>query len=133
MIALGAGFDKKLNGLENIKTAAAINGLGGRRLKQLIDQVIEFSELEEFIESPVSTYSSGMYARLGFSVAAFLDPDILLIDEILGVGDFAFQNKCFLKIQEIRNSGTTILLVSHSHARVVQLCDELSGSIEEQH
>lgn len=123
LIALGAGFDKRLNGLENIKTAAAINGISGRRKKELIEKVIDFSELEEFIESPVSTYSSGMYARLGFSVAAFLDPDILLIDEILGVGDFAFQNKCFSKIQDIRNSGTTILLVSHSHAKIVQLCD----------
>ena len=123
LIALGAGFDKRLNGLENIKTSAAISGISSKRTRQLIDQVIDFSELEDFIESPVSTYSSGMYARLGFSVAAFLNPDILLIDEILGVGDFAFQNKCFLKIQEIRNSGTTILLVSHSHAKIVQLCD----------
>jgi len=123
LIALGAGFDKQLNGIENIRTAAALVGLSGKATINLIDEVIEFSELEDAIESPVYTYSSGMYARLGFSVAAFLDPDVLLIDEILGVGDFAFQNKCFLKIQEIRNSGTTILLVSHSHARIVQLCN----------
>lgn len=123
LIALGAGFDKQLNGIENIRTAATLSGLSGKETRNLVEEVIDFSELEDAIESPVFTYSSGMYARLGFSVAAFLDPKILVIDEILGVGDFSFQNKCYRKIQEIRSSGTTILLVSHSESKIIQLCD----------
>lgn len=123
LIALGAGFDPKLDGIENIKNVAAIAGIGPKQSALLIDKIIEFSELEDVIDSPVGNYSSGMYARLGFSVAVFLKPEILLIDEILGVGDYAFQNKCFLKIHEIRNSGTTIVLVTHSHSKIIQMCN----------
>lgn len=123
LIALGAGFDRKLNGIENIKNAAVIAGIPKKDLASIVEEVIDFSELEEFIKSPIETYSSGMYARLGFAVAVSLNPEILVVDEILGVGDWAFQNKCFHKIEEIRSSGTTILLVSHSHSRIVQMCE----------
>ncbi|MDB4385087.1 ABC transporter ATP-binding protein [Opitutaceae bacterium] len=122
LIALGAGFDRQLDGIENIKNAAALTGIGPRKIDQIIEEIVDFSELGEFIESPVGNYSSGMYARLGFAVAVFMRPEIILIDEILGVGDYAFQNKCFHKIHEIRNSGATILLVSHSHSRIIQMC-----------
>lgn len=123
LIALGAGFDQRLSGRENIINSAAMLGLKANDIRLLEKKIIEFSELERFIDSPVNTYSSGMYARLGFSVAVHLDPRILIIDEILGVGDFAFQNKCFLRMQELKANGTTIVLVSHSHAKVVQMCE----------
>lgn len=124
LIALGAGFDPKLSGRENIFNAAAVLGLKQKETRAIIDEVVDFAELDDFIDSPVQTYSSGMYARLGFSVAVHLKPEILLIDEILSVGDHAFQNKCFGKMQELKKSGVTIVLVSHAHTRVVQLCEQ---------
>lgn len=123
LIALGAGFNPRLSGLENIYSAAAVLGLSSKETRAIIDEVVDFAELEEFIDSPVQTYSSGMYARLGFAVAVHLKPEIMLIDEILGVGDQAFQNKCFTKMQQLRNLGVTIILVSHHRSRVVQLCE----------
>ncbi|MFH0259609.1 ABC transporter ATP-binding protein [Vibrio barjaei] len=123
LIALGAGFENKLSGRENIYNSASLIGLNYHETQKIIDEIIEFSEIEEFIDSPVETYSSGMYARLGFSVAIHLKPDLLLVDEILSVGDYAFQNKCFMKMHQLKKEGMSIILVSHSHTQVTQLCD----------
>lgn len=123
LIALGAGFENKLSGRENIYNSASLIGLGYNETIKIIDEIIEFSEIEEFIDSPVETYSSGMYARLGFSVAIHLKPEVLLVDEILSVGDYAFQNKCFMKMHQLKKEGMSIILVSHSHTQVTQLCD----------
>lgn len=124
LINLGAGFSPRLSGRENIINGAALMGMSRARTLALMDEIIDFAELEDFIDSPVSTYSSGMYARLGFSVAVHLDPEILLIDEILSVGDYAFQNKCFVKMHEIKKRGATIVLVSHSFTHVNQICEQ---------
>lgn len=123
LINLGAGFNPNLSGIDNIYNSAALMGFNRRQTAKIVDEIIDFSELEEFIESPVQTYSSGMRARLGFAVAVQLDPDILLIDEILAVGDHAFQNKCHIKMQALKKKGVTIVLVSHAHTQVTQLCD----------
>lgn len=123
LINLSAGFNGALSGRENVYTAAALMGLNRKRTKSILDDVIEFSQLEEFIDSPFGTYSSGMKARLGFSVAVHLKPDVLLVDEILAVGDYAFQNRCFRRMQKLKKQGTTIVLVSHNHNSVIQLCD----------
>ena len=124
LIALGAGFNPSLSGRENVYNAAALLGLGRKQTTNILDEIVDFAEIEEFIDSPVQTYSSGMHARLGFAVAVHLKPDILLIDEILSVGDFAFQNKCFARLFQLKMNGVTIVLVSHSHTRVTQLCDQ---------
>ena len=123
LIELGAGFHPDMSGRENIYTNAAIFGLGKKEIDRRLNDIIEFSELEEFIDNPVRTYSSGMYMRLAFSVAINVDADILLIDEILAVGDVAFQAKCFNKLREIKANGTTIIIVSHSLGQVEQICD----------
>lgn len=123
LINLGAGFNEHLSGRENIFNAASLMGMSSREIHNIVDGIVDFSELEEFIDSPFGTYSSGMKARLGFSVAISLKPDILLIDEILAVGDYSFQNKCFVKLHELKQSGVGIVLVSHSHTHVVQLCE----------
>jgi ABC-type polysaccharide/polyol phosphate transport system ATPase subunit len=123
LINLGAGFNPELSGRENVHNSAALMGLNAAGTNEIIDEVILFAELEEFIDSPIETYSSGMKARLGFSVAVHLKPDILLVDEILSVGDYGFQNKCFHKLQELKRSGVTLVLVSHSPTSVVQLCE----------
>jgi ABC-type polysaccharide/polyol phosphate transport system ATPase subunit len=123
LINLGAGFNPALSGRENIYNAAALMGLNRRETNDIFDAIVDFSELEEFIGSPVQTYSSGMKARLGFSVAVHLEPDILLIDEILSVGDHAFQNRCFARMQQLKKRGVTIVLVSHAHNSVIQLCE----------
>lgn len=123
LIELGAGFHPDMSGRENIYTNAAIFGLKREEIDKRIDDIIAFSELEEFIDNPVRTYSSGMYMRLAFSVAINVDADILLIDEILAVGDAAFQAKCFNKLLEIKEQGTTIVIVSHSMDQIQQICD----------
>lgn len=123
LIELGAGFHPDMTGRENIYTNAAIFGLSRHEITQRIDNIIDFSELDEFIDNPVRTYSSGMYMRLAFSVAINVDADILLIDEILAVGDAAFQAKCFNKLREIKANGTTIVIVSHSLGQVEQFCE----------
>lgn len=123
LINLGAGFNGKLSGRENIYTSASLMGLKKIETKAIVDEIIEFAELDDFIDSPVGTYSSGMYARLGFSVAISLKPEILLVDEILSVGDYAFQNKCFTKMHQLKKDGVSIVLVSHSHTQITQLCD----------
>lgn len=123
LIELGAGFHPDMSGRENIYTNAAIFGLTKHEIDARLDKIVEFSELEEFIDNPVRTYSSGMYMRLAFSVAINVDADILLIDEILAVGDANFQAKCFNKLREIKSKGTTIVIVSHSLGQIEQICD----------
>ncbi len=123
LIELGAGFHPDLSGRENIYNNAAIFGLTKKEIDARVQQIIDFSELGEYIENPVRTYSSGMYMRLAFSVAINVDADILLVDEILAVGDAAFQAKCFRKMQEIKAEGTTIVIVSHSLAQIEQICE----------
>ncbi len=123
LIELGAGFHPDMTGRENIYTNAAIFGLTKKEIDARLDEIIRFSELEEFIDNPVRTYSSGMYTRLAFSVAINVDADILLIDEILAVGDANFQAKCFNKLREIKAEGTTIVIVSHSLGQIEQICD----------
>ena len=122
LIELGAGFHPDLSGRENIYTNASIFGLSRKEIDSRLEEIIAFSELEEFIDHPVRTYSSGMYMRLAFAVAINVDADILLIDEILAVGDAAFQAKCFTKLQEIKGKGTTIVIVSHSMSQLEQIC-----------
>lgn len=123
LIELGAGFHPDMSGRENIYTNASIFGLTKKEIDKRMKDIIAFSELEDFIDNPVRTYSSGMYMRLAFSVAINVDADILLIDEILAVGDAAFQAKCFNKMREIKASGVTIVLVSHSLGQIEQICD----------
>ena len=123
LIELGAGFHADMSGKENIYTNASIFGLTRREIEERLDDIIAFSELEDFIDNPVRTYSSGMYMRLAFSVAINVDADILLIDEILAVGDANFQAKCFNKLREIKTSGTTIVIVSHSLGQIEQICE----------
>lgn len=113
LIELGAGFHPDMSGRENIYTNASIFGLTKREIDERLDDIIEFSELGDFINEPVRTYSSGMYMRLAFSVAINVDADVLLIDEILAVGDANFQRKCYNKLREIKGEGTTIVIVSH--------------------
>lgn len=124
LIELGAGFHPDMSGRDNIYTNASIFGLTKKEIDERLDDIIAFSELEEFIDNPVRTYSSGMYMRLAFSVAINVDADILLIDEILAVGDATFQAKCFNKLREIKSQGATIVIVSHSLGQIEQICDE---------
>lgn len=123
LLELGAGFHQDFTGRENIYFNAAIFGLTKKEIDERLEDIIEFSELGEFIDSPVRTYSSGMYMRLAFSVAINVEADILLIDEILAVGDQHFQDKCFEKLKELKNSNKTIVIVSHSLGAVKLLCD----------
>lgn len=123
LLELGGGFHHELTGRENIKLNGVLLGLSTKEVLAKMDQIIEFSELGEFIDQPVRSYSSGMKARLGFSVVAHLDPQILLIDEVLGVGDAKFREKCKEKILGFREKKVTIVLVSHSVNEVIELCD----------
>ena len=123
LLELGAGFHPDFTGRENIYFNASIFGLTKKEIDNRIEQIIEFSELENFIDNPVRTYSSGMYMRLAFSVAINVDAEILLIDEILAVGDQRFQEKCLNKLHELKDSGKTIVIVSHSLEAVKQLCN----------
>ena len=122
LLELGAGFHPDFTGRENIYFNASIFGLTREEIEKRVDEIIEFSELGEFIDSPVRTYSSGMYMRLAFSVAINVDADILLIDEILAVGDQHFQDKCFAKLRELKESDKTIVIVTHSLGQVKKLC-----------
>ena len=123
LIELGAGFHPDMTGRENIYTNAAIFGLTKSEIDEKMDDIIAFSELEEAIDVPVRTYSSGMYMRLAFSVAINVDADILLIDEILAVGDAAFQAKCFNRLKNLKENGATIVIVSHSLGQIEAICD----------
>ena len=123
LLELGAGFHPDFTGRENIYFNAAIFGLTRQEIDKRIDEIIEFSELGDFIDNPVRTYSSGMYMRLAFSIAINVDAEILLIDEILAVGDQHFQDKCFAKLKEMKESEKTIVIVTHSLGQVRELCD----------
>ncbi len=123
LLELGAGFHPDFTGRENIYFNASIFGLTKTEIDERMDEIISFSELESFIDRPVRTYSSGMYMRLAFSVAINVNADILLIDEILAVGDQHFQDKCFDKLVELKNSNKTIVIVSHSLDQIKKLCD----------
>ena len=123
LLELGAGFHQDFTGRENIYFNAAVFGLTKAEIEKRVDDIIEFSELGEFIDNPVRTYSSGMYMRLAFSIAINVDAEILLIDEILAVGDQHFQDKCFDKLKEIKERGTTIIIVSHALGQIEQICD----------
>lgn len=123
LLELGAGFHPDMSGRENIYINAAIFGLTRDEIAKRLDDIIAFSELEHYIDNPVRTYSSGMYMRLAFSVAINVDADILLIDEILAVGDANFQSKCFNRLKEIKAEGTTIVIVSHSLGQIEQICE----------
>ena len=123
LLELASGFHGDLTGTENLGLNAALLGITRKRLAQLTSEIIEFSELGDFIDEPLRTYSSGMMMRLAFSVAINIDPDVLLIDEILAVGDAAFQAKCFERILDFRRRGKTLLCVSHSPAMLQKLCD----------
>lgn len=123
LLELGAGFHPDFSGRENIYFNASIFGLTKKEIDERLEDIIEFSELRPFIDNPVRTYSSGMYMRLAFSVAINVDADILLIDEILSVGDEHFQNKCFDKMRELKAKGKTMVFVTHSMQSVRNLCD----------
>lgn len=123
LIELGAGFHPDMSGRENIYTNASIFGLTKKEIDSRLDDIIAFSELEQYIDNPVRTYSSGMYMRLAFAVAINVNADILLIDEILAVGDINFQAKCFNKLREIKGQGTTIVIVSHSMDQIEKICE----------
>ena len=124
LIELGAGFHPEISGRENVAINGIMLGLSRREVDERFDEIVDFAELREFIDAPVKTYSSGMYMRLGFSVAIHVDPDVLLIDEVLAVGDEAFTRKCLDKIGEFHRRGKTIVLVTHSLGLVEKMCDE---------
>lgn len=126
LIEVGAGFHPEFTGRENVFINGIILGLPKKEIKKRFDQIVAFAELEEFIDAPVRTYSTGMYMRLGFSVAVNVDPDILLIDEVLAVGDESFQKKCIDKIAEFKSRGKTMVIVSHSMDMIKRLCDDVA-------
>lgn len=124
LIELGAGFDAELTARENVFLNGAVLGNDRKFMEKNFDQIIDFSELWDFIDVPIKNFSSGMVARLGFSLATIFRPDILIVDEILSVGDYAFQKKCENKMSELMSGGTTLILVSHSNEVVKKLCDK---------
>ena len=126
LLELGAGFHPELSGRENVFLNGAILGLSQKELHNRFDEIVEFAGIGQFIDEPVKNYSSGMYVRLGFSVAINVDPDVLFVDEVLAVGDEAFQRKCNEKFAELRQAGKTIVLVSHGMAGVQNLCDRVA-------
>jgi ABC-type polysaccharide/polyol phosphate transport system ATPase subunit len=136
LIELGAGFHPEISGRENVFINGMMLGLSKREIARRFDDIVAFAELEDFIDAPVKTYSSGMYMRLGFAVAINVDPDVLLVDEVLAVGDEAFTHKCFDKLAEFRRRGRTVLLVTHALDLVTRFCDEAlwldGGSVREQ-
>lgn len=125
LLELGGGFHPELNGKENILMNGVLLGLTKHKVLQKMDEIIQFSEIGDFINQPIRTYSSGMLARLGFSIIAYLDPETLLIDEGLAVGDIEFQKKCLNKAMEFKKSGVTIVFVSHSINLIKKICDRV--------
>src|SRR5262245_55841976 len=134
LIEVGSGFHPELTGRENIYLNGSILGMLRREITEKLDRIVEFAELRQFIDTPVKRYSSGMYVRLGFSIAAHLNPDILLLDEVLAVGDASFQQKCIERVMELRERGTTIVFISHDLRAVQKLCSRVillrKGQIE---
>ncbi len=125
LLALGAGFHPDMTGRECVEVNGTALGLSAHEIQDRMDAILHFADLIDFLDTPVRYYSSGMLARLGFAVAVHTDPDLLLVDEVLAVGDLAFQQKCIARIHEIQRSGTTILFVSHDPSTVRQLCDRV--------
>lgn len=125
LLELGAGFHQEFTGLENIFLNGVIMGFTRDELERKLPSIIEFAEIGEFIDTPVKHYSSGMITRLGFSVAVHMEPDVLLVDEVLAVGDADFQEKCFLKIEEFKRKGVTIFFVSHDRRAIERACDRV--------
>jgi lipopolysaccharide transport system ATP-binding protein len=122
LLEVGTGFHQELSGRENIYLNGAILGMGKREIDRKFDEIVSFAEIDKFLDTPVKHYSSGMYVRLAFSVAAHLEPEILLVDEVLSVGDVTFQKKCLGKMNEVRQSGRTVLFISHNMATIENLC-----------
>lgn len=125
LIEVGSGFHPELTGRENIYLNGSILGMRRREISRKLDTIVDFAGIKPFLDIPVKRYSSGMYVRLGFSIAAHLEPDILLLDEVLAVGDLAFQAKCLQRIDDLRKSGTTIVFISHDLGAVQRLCDRV--------
>jgi ABC-2 type transport system ATP-binding protein len=123
MIELGAGFHPELSGRENVHLSTSLFGLSTREADGILPSIVEFAGLESFIDVPVKNYSTGMHARLGFAIAVHLNPDVVLVDEVLAVGDEAFQQKCIQRMEELRRAGKTIVLVSHGLESVRKMCD----------
>lgn len=126
LLEVGSGFHPELTGRENIFLNGSILGMKRKEIEKRYEQIVEFSGVREFIDQPVKNYSSGMYVRLGFSVAIHVEPDILVVDEVLAVGDAAFQAQCFERFRELKRLGTTIILVSHDMEAVNGLCDQVA-------
>jgi ABC-type polysaccharide/polyol phosphate transport system ATPase subunit len=124
LLELGSGFHPDLTGSENVRLNASLLGLTRRRTSEVFDQIVDFAGIEEFMDEPIRTYSSGMILRLAFSVAVHIDPEVLLIDEVLAVGDQSFQAKSFARIHELRRQGKSLLCVSHATGMVQSLCDQ---------
>ena len=122
LLKLGAGFDYNATGKENVFLNGAMLGFSRREMNKKYDSIVEFAELEKFMNVPLKNYSQGMITRLGFAIAVDVNPDVLLIDEILAVGDAVFQKKCAEKIDELRKNGTTFIVVSHSTSQILRLC-----------
>jgi ABC-type polysaccharide/polyol phosphate transport system ATPase subunit len=122
LIELGAGFDMELTARENIFLNGAVLGFNKKYIQEHFDDIVDFSEMKDFLDVPMKNYSSGMVARIGFGIATVTKPDILIVDEILGVGDYKFQEKCERRINELMSGGTTVLVVSHSLGQIEQLC-----------
>jgi ABC-type polysaccharide/polyol phosphate transport system ATPase subunit len=125
LIEVGSGFHPELTGRENVFLSGSILGMKRREIEQKFERIVEFSGVEHFIDTPVKWYSSGMYVRLGFAIAAHLEADILLVDEVLAVGDASFQVKCIERLNELRHSGTTMLFISHDLTSIEKLCDRV--------
>ncbi|MEL4319022.1 ABC transporter ATP-binding protein [Leifsonia sp. YIM 134122] len=126
LLEVGSGFHPELSGRENVFLNGSILGMSKKEITQRFDEIVDFSGVEEFIDQPVKNYSSGMYVRLGFSVAINVDPDVLLVDEVLAVGDEAFQAKCRQKFADFKKQGKTVVVVSHSMGTMQQMCDKLA-------
>ena len=122
LIELGAGFDAELTARENVFLNGAVLGIPRKMMAEYFDSILDFAELWDFVDVPIKNYSSGMYARLGFSIATIVKPEILIVDEILAVGDSSFQDKCEKKMDELLSGGTTLILVSHDADQVVKMC-----------
>ncbi len=123
MLEVGSGFHSELSGRDNIFLNGSILGMSKKEITRKFDEIIDFSGVEQFIDQPVKNYSSGMYVRLGFAIAINVDPDILVVDEVLAVGDAEFQEKCFQKFRDFKKMGKTVILVSHSMGTVEEMCD----------
>lgn len=124
LLEVGSGFHHELSGRENIYLNGSILGMSKKEIDRKYDEIVSFSGVERFIDQPVKNYSSGMYVRLGFSIAIHVEPDILVVDEVLAVGDAEFQEKCFRKFRDFKRDGRTVVLVSHSMPSILDMCDQ---------